>query len=120
DRCPGQRRILDRFFFRAEDGIRDFHVTGVQTCALPISDTSTRKVVSDPDKTRRRTRTSNANEPVAVTRELEPEFEQPKPSVPPKIGRASCREGVAAGGVAVRVNSQSTDRPRAGTGELKR
>src|SRR5690606_40503971 len=23
-------------FFRAEDGIRDFHVTGVQTCALPI------------------------------------------------------------------------------------
>src|SRR5436309_10318478 len=25
------------FFFKAEDGIRDFHVTGVQTCALPIS-----------------------------------------------------------------------------------
>src|SRR5690606_40788243 len=25
------------FFFLAEDGIRDFHVTGVQTCALPIS-----------------------------------------------------------------------------------
>src|SRR5690606_16403666 len=24
----------------AEDGIRDFHVTGVQTCALPISHTS--------------------------------------------------------------------------------
>src|SRR5690606_39685833 len=24
--------------FQAEDGIRDFHVTGVQTCALPISD----------------------------------------------------------------------------------
>src|SRR5690606_7904013 len=23
------------FFFQAEDGIRDFHVTGVQTCALP-------------------------------------------------------------------------------------
>src|SRR5690606_40057426 len=23
--------------FQAEDGIRDFHVTGVQTCALPIS-----------------------------------------------------------------------------------
>src|SRR5690606_40174143 len=22
--------------FQAEDGIRDFHVTGVQTCALPI------------------------------------------------------------------------------------
>src|SRR5439155_10175659 len=24
------------FFFQAEDGIRDGHVTGVQTCALPI------------------------------------------------------------------------------------
>src|SRR5690349_22468792 len=25
------------FFFHAEDGIRDLYVTGVQTCALPIS-----------------------------------------------------------------------------------
>src|SRR5690606_3203748 len=30
----GRRRMP--FFFQAEDGIRDFHVTGVQTCALPI------------------------------------------------------------------------------------
>src|SRR5437660_3655892 len=34
------RRVLLRscrcFFFQAEDGIRDGHVTGVQTCALPI------------------------------------------------------------------------------------
>src|SRR6266511_4696454 len=29
------------FFFQAEDGIRDFHVTGVQTCALPISAATT-------------------------------------------------------------------------------
>src|SRR5690606_40299203 len=29
-------RIFSFFFFQAEDGIRDFHVTGVQTCALPI------------------------------------------------------------------------------------
>src|SRR5690625_4192843 len=28
------------FFFQAEDGIRDGHVTGVQTCALPISFTT--------------------------------------------------------------------------------
>src|SRR5438874_5698548 len=26
------------FFFQAEDGIRDLYVTGVQTCALPISE----------------------------------------------------------------------------------
>src|SRR5256885_5271003 len=29
------------FFFQAEDGIRDYKVTGVQTCALPISPTVT-------------------------------------------------------------------------------
>src|SRR5690625_3739437 len=28
--------MLSIFFFQAEDGIRDGHVTGVQTCALPI------------------------------------------------------------------------------------
>src|SRR5207253_23786 len=28
--------LLSIFFFQAEDGIRDGHVTGVQTCALPI------------------------------------------------------------------------------------
>src|SRR2546429_232798 len=36
-----ERRALKRrkvlFFFQAEDGIRDVAVTGVQTCALPIS-----------------------------------------------------------------------------------
>src|SRR5690606_15809857 len=36
--CTRSRGGVSRtgFFFRAEDGIRDFHVTGVQTCALPI------------------------------------------------------------------------------------
>src|SRR2546427_3268365 len=29
--------IVNYFFFQAEDGIRDLTVTGVQTCALPIS-----------------------------------------------------------------------------------
>ena len=29
--------LLSYFFFQAEDGIRDTSVTGVQTCALPIS-----------------------------------------------------------------------------------
>src|SRR5256885_8708340 len=28
--------VLFFFFFQAEDGIRDYKVTGVQTCALPI------------------------------------------------------------------------------------
>src|SRR5256885_11041327 len=36
--------ILDFFFFQAEDGIRDYKVTGVQTCALPISFFSSRRL----------------------------------------------------------------------------
>src|SRR5256885_10020573 len=28
--------FISFFFFQAEDGIRDYKVTGVQTCALPI------------------------------------------------------------------------------------
>src|SRR2546430_6379713 len=31
------------FFFQAEDGIRDLTVTGVQTCALPISSSRRRR-----------------------------------------------------------------------------
>src|SRR5699024_11594233 len=31
------RIVCNSFFFQAEDGIRDRNVTGVQTCALPIS-----------------------------------------------------------------------------------
>src|SRR2546421_4763769 len=33
----GQCVLIFFFFFQAEDGIRDLIVTGVQTCALPIS-----------------------------------------------------------------------------------
>src|SRR2546426_3498146 len=33
------------FFFQAEDGIRDYKVTGVQTCALPISGVPVRTAV---------------------------------------------------------------------------
>src|SRR5690349_12415443 len=32
-----KRQNLFHFFFQAEDGIRDLYMTGVQTCALPIS-----------------------------------------------------------------------------------
>src|SRR2546430_9512802 len=35
--CPVSTSLLYFFFFQAEDGIRDLTVTGVQTCALPIS-----------------------------------------------------------------------------------
>src|SRR3989475_7613446 len=35
--CTCSRGQFFVFFFQAEDGIRDLTVTGVQTCALPIS-----------------------------------------------------------------------------------
>src|SRR6266403_770025 len=38
------------FFFQAEDGIRDLYVTGVQTCALPISPLETVRHVSCQEK----------------------------------------------------------------------
>src|SRR2546426_10532200 len=41
------------FFFQAEDGIRDYKVTGVQTCALPIS-----RACSSPSRARSRSRAS--------------------------------------------------------------
>src|SRR5256885_5142215 len=34
--CPVVTTKLLFFFFQAEDGIRDYKVAGVQTCALPI------------------------------------------------------------------------------------
>src|SRR5215813_8724334 len=42
--APSRRKIVlnNIFFLQAEDGIRDADVTGVQTCALPISDRESR------------------------------------------------------------------------------
>src|SRR2546427_5122300 len=37
DICVSDMDGIFFFFFQAEDGIRDLTVTGVQTCALPIS-----------------------------------------------------------------------------------
>src|SRR5690606_39345167 len=42
---PGCHSVV--FFSQAEDGIRDVHVTGVQTCALPISPSD--PLPTDPD-----------------------------------------------------------------------
>src|SRR5215467_15220937 len=35
--CGHSSAAIRVVFFQAEDGIRDYKVTGVQTCALPIS-----------------------------------------------------------------------------------
>src|SRR5216684_5796101 len=52
--------VMDRsgwflfFFFQAEDGIRDVAVTGVQTCALPISPPSASSSMTQDECRRRR------------------------------------------------------------------
>src|SRR5690625_6169152 len=49
------------FFFQAEDGIRDGHVTGVQTCALPISKQGNNFSYGRYDKCCDRSRCNNYN-----------------------------------------------------------
>ena len=69
------------FFFQAEDGIRDYDVTGVQTCALPIS------AVPGPETTLSAPEEVEAEAKAAVAEvEAAPVVEE--------IGRASCRERV--------------------------
>src|SRR2546426_11446299 len=84
--------IENFFFFQAEDGIRDYKVTGVQTCALPIY-----------DGTRCGKRRSQ-------------ECPQALPGFAGKIGRASCRErGVDLGGrriIKKKKNERSENYPR--------
>src|SRR5206468_9411763 len=46
------------FFFQAEDGIRDLIVTGVQTCALPISKRADHTAVFPLEETAHRSRKS--------------------------------------------------------------
>src|SRR5207249_7631053 len=91
--------ILDVvFFFQAEDGIRDRNVTGVQTCALPISRgriAPSRAVDSVRDAAlRERARLATAqcaleaNDPVGASRAVAGVTE----SRDGEIGRASWRE----------------------------
>src|SRR2546427_4669066 len=62
------------FFFQAEDGIRDLTVTGVQTCALPISAgfvsegcRSTERCCKDAGRGESRCADIPSNKPIAIT-----------------------------------------------------
>src|SRR5256884_9746080 len=104
------------FFFQAEDGIRDVAVTGVQTCALPISvgavlflpcnrgDFRTGPLVP-PVEAREVTRipclaeSGGAQVPVGADfarhrPQIMPEVCNRRAAPKPEIGRASCRERV--------------------------
>src|SRR5690606_39931579 len=106
--------------FQAEDGIRDFHVTGVQTCALPIFNNN---AGNGPEglsqlvaagRVRRMicsfARSSNKLNPNAVA--FADAYRQGKielecvPQGTMEIGRASCRERGEITDVAVRVQEK--------------
>src|SRR5699024_11462194 len=93
------------FFFQAEDGIRDRNVTGVQTCALPISPTSPRPPERSTFVARSCAFTSAAVMPSAISRSgcSDTRISRSAPPARFKIGRASCREReeVREGGVGV-------------------
>src|SRR5205807_6291622 len=76
------------FFFQAEDGIRDYKVTGVQTCALPIY---------CQEKADSSGRSTERHDSASCCRQ---EFDYAGADAPARqrdqvqIGRASCRERV--------------------------
>src|SRR5688500_20181639 len=86
-------RVLLFFFFQAEDGIRDYKVTGVQTCALPIS-FSLAMTVSNPGQVA----ASNVSACTLVIGGTGGATIVTTPATVPliaQIGRASCRERVS-------------------------
>src|SRR5688500_19961584 len=80
---------INFFFFQAEDGIRDYKVTGVQTCALPISQ-APRFILAPRVAKFRRNRNISSH---AVTSDFRP-LRARLLILFVKIGRASCRERV--------------------------
>src|SRR2546430_10470127 len=105
----GYRDESRGFFFQAEDGIRDWIVTGVQTCALPICAAADRRSCTFPRRilpgmTPDRIAGADDKVPSRLPRReaaRSRKFHQLRhpPSLcaryfPSEIGRASCRERV--------------------------
>src|SRR5690606_18360156 len=95
------------FFFQAEDGIRDFHVTGVQTCALPIWPTGSRGWS-------RRCRWPNSTASRPASRPSSP-ARAPSRSPPPASSRRhpKCRRNSPPRGATVAESDAEAQRQRA-------
>src|SRR5256885_4649500 len=91
-------RIRFFFFFQAEDGIRDYKVTGVQTCALPISCVglapARRRLCAAHQSARRRDERRIDRTVVFDRRALAAPDRRGHHLAAAQIGRASCRERV--------------------------
>src|SRR5690606_40752171 len=92
--------ISTSFFFQAADGIRDFHVTGVQTCALPIfSDEQGVAPAAAGERVAPRLGVRHADEhvlqgPLLLVGDAGRGDHAPPVLHDHEIGRASCRERV--------------------------
>src|SRR5262249_59319448 len=88
------------FFLQAEDGIRDWSVTGVQTCALPISISPGTEASGSPLPSTEHSTSRPPENASAITSESCSNALSSAAGMPdsdhtlaiPKIGRASCRE----------------------------
>src|SRR2546421_7830845 len=90
---------LSFFFFQAEDGIRDLIVTGVQTCALPISggEVAVNGILGDVAIIRARGHCNQGERDTVRSDDVCRRAEEPPGSGQValiEIGRASCRERV--------------------------
>src|SRR5256885_12739462 len=112
-KTSSKNRCQYLFFFQAEDGIRDYKVTGVQTCALPISRALARSLGGDAARLRR---PRGANRSVDGHAASRPAARHRGAGarrhlvgrVPARgqIGRASCRERVKISVVAVSLKKK--------------
>src|SRR5256885_5691670 len=81
------------FFFQAEDGIRDYKVTGVQTCALPIFvHSSSYEEVRGPEPARNPTRLGFCNTGLGITIAVQSIMEHCAPSGPGKASQFRSEE----------------------------
>src|SRR6266566_8891761 len=78
------------FFFQAEDGIRDYKVTEVQTCALPISQGLANRVVAK--QVRCSVGMVNKWRSRYLKERLQGLYDEPRPGAPRKITDAQVEE----------------------------
>src|SRR5205807_7310637 len=100
------------FFFQAEDGIRGYKVTGVQTCALPISSGKLGQFALA-------YKTLNGKDPGAYSTEGYDDANILIGGIK-EIGRASCRERVETTVVALTGKKQQKREPRRDQGQQRR
>src|SRR5438309_11148174 len=103
-RIISSQELRCKFFFQAEDGIRGGTVTGVQTCALPISVPEQRGQVL--------LRREGGKRPAVDRRRVlslgEARWDEGQCLRPRQIGRASCRERLSIFVAAVALNLKGT------------